>query len=131
MCRLENVESKFSANIKVVQEDKGWPMQLLAVACLAVAAKMEETRVPVLIDLQIKEPKFVFRPKTVQRMELLVMATLRWRLRSVTPFDFAQLFIAKLSSSCSASSTKWGTNHIASRVSDVIIRTCSGMVCNL
>ncbi|KAF7809938.1 Cyclin-D1-1 [Senna tora] len=105
--------------------DRGWPMQLLAVACVAVAAKMEERRVPLLLDLQTMEPRrrVLFKPKTVQRMELLVMATLRWRLRCVTPFDFAPLFVAKLSSSSSAS-IKTTLNHIISRVSHVINRTC-------
>ncbi|XP_054810643.1 cyclin-D1-1-like isoform X2 [Prosopis cineraria] len=100
-------------------QDEAWPLQLAAVACLSIAAKMEETRVPLLLDLQMIESRFVFEPKTVQRMELLVMAALRWRLRIVTPFDFAHLFIAKAKLSCSASC------HInISLVSDVIIRTC-------
>lgn len=30
-----------------------WMMQLLAVACLSLAAKMEETEVPVSLDLQV------------------------------------------------------------------------------
>ncbi|KAK7386353.1 hypothetical protein VNO78_26534 [Psophocarpus tetragonolobus] len=102
-------------------QDKSWPLALLSVACLALAAKMEETKVPLLLDLQLIESKFLFKPKTVQRMELLVMASLKWRLRSITPFDFAHLFIANLS--CSAST--WGDlSYIVSRVSDVIIRTC-------
>lgn len=29
-------------------------MQLLAVACLSLAAKMEETEVPLILDLQVK-----------------------------------------------------------------------------
>jgi cyclin D1/2/4 len=32
----------------------GWPLQLLSVACLSLAAKMEETEVPLLLDLQVK-----------------------------------------------------------------------------
>lgn len=31
----------------------GWPLQLLAVACLSLAAKMEERLVPSLLDLQV------------------------------------------------------------------------------
>ncbi|XP_028069137.1 cyclin-D4-1-like isoform X2 [Camellia sinensis] len=77
-------------------EGKRWLWQLLSVACLSLAAKMEETRAPLLLDLQVLEPKFMFEPKTVQRMELFVMAKLRWRLRVVTPFDFVDYFIAKL-----------------------------------
>lgn len=60
---------------------------------------MEEARVPHLLDLQIFEPGFVFEPRTVQRMELRVMAYLNWRLRSVTPFDYLHSFASKLPTS--------------------------------
>ncbi|XP_074589872.1 cyclin-D2-1-like [Curcuma longa] len=66
----------------------GWPMQLVSVACVSVAAKMEEVRVPSLLDLQILDPGYVFDPSTVRRMELLLMAAIGWRMRAVTPFDF-------------------------------------------
>ncbi|KAJ6808330.1 cyclin-D1-1-like [Iris pallida] len=68
----------------------GWPVQLLSVACVSVAAKMEETQVPLLPDLQVLAPRFVFEPRTVRRMELLLMSSLRWRMRPVTPFDFLE-----------------------------------------
>ncbi|XP_023552812.1 cyclin-D2-1-like [Cucurbita pepo subsp. pepo] len=80
----------------------GWPFQLLAVACLSLAAKMEEPLVPLLLDLQIFEPKYVFDPKTVQRMELRVLSILNWRLRVVTPFDFLHHFISDLPPSSAA-----------------------------
>ena len=35
------------------QRDKPWMTQLTAVACLSLAAKMEETQVPILLDLQV------------------------------------------------------------------------------
>ncbi|KAG5543802.1 hypothetical protein RHGRI_016528 [Rhododendron griersonianum] len=63
-------------------EGKAWMMQLLAVACLSIAAKMEETEVPLSLDLQ--------------RMELLVMSTLKWRMKSVTPFSFIDHFLRKI-----------------------------------
>ncbi|MED6134000.1 hypothetical protein PIB30_033423 [Stylosanthes scabra] len=108
---------------RTLKQDKAWPMQLLSVACLSLAAKMEESKVPLLLDLQIVESRFLFKPKTVQRMELLVMATLKWRLRVIAkPFDFAHLFIAGLS--YSASTLLGDLNYVASRVSDVIIKTC-------
>eukprot|EP00257_Ricinus_communis_P006626 XP_002522147.2 cyclin-D4-1 [Ricinus communis] len=79
----------------------GWPLQLLSVACLSLAAKMEEMDVPLLLDLQVLEPGFIFEPKTIQRMELHVMSNLNWRLRSVTPFDYLDYFISRLpSNSC-------------------------------
>ncbi|XP_073121649.1 cyclin-D1-1-like [Henckelia pumila] len=79
--------------------ESGWPFQLLSVACLSLAAKMEEMYAPLLLHLQLFEPAYVFEPKTVQRMELCVMATLHWRLRSVTPFDYLHYFVSKLPSS--------------------------------
>ncbi|GKV53322.1 hypothetical protein SLEP1_g59855 [Rubroshorea leprosula] len=75
---------------------KAWTMQLLAVACLSLAAKMEETEVPLSLDLQVGESKFVFEARTIQRMELLVLSTLKWRMQAVTPFSFIDYFLYKL-----------------------------------
>ncbi|OVA03973.1 Cyclin [Macleaya cordata] len=100
----------------------GWPLQLLSVACLSLAAKMEEIKVPLLLDLQILEPRFVFEPRTVRRMELLVMSNLKWRLRSVTPFDFVDYFVSKLH--CFGSSRNNVIfSRIFSRASDLILNT--------
>ncbi|XP_061373929.1 cyclin-D4-1-like [Gastrolobium bilobum] len=101
----------------------GWAFQLLSVACLSLAAKMEEPQVPLLLDLQLFQPRFVFEPKTVQRMELRVMANLKWRLRSVTPFDYLDYFISKLPSSSSSSSDSESMNWFISTASDLILST--------
>lgn len=103
-----------------------WAFQLLSVACLSLAAKMEEPQVPLILDLQIFEPKFVFEPKTVQRMELWVMSILNWRLRAVTPFDFLHHFISDLPSSSAADGDD-GDGHDSHRLfsttSDLILST--------
>jgi cyclin D1/2/4 len=39
-----------------MQQEDGWAMQLLAVTCVSLAAKMEETLVPSLLDLQAISP---------------------------------------------------------------------------
>ncbi|XP_058096994.1 cyclin-D3-1-like isoform X2 [Magnolia sinica] len=75
---------------------KAWMMQLLAIACLSLAAKMEETEVPLSLDLQVGESKFVFEARTIQRMELLVLSTLKWRMQAVTPFSFIDYFLQKI-----------------------------------
>ncbi|GAB4861333.1 hypothetical protein Ancab_036494 [Ancistrocladus abbreviatus] len=75
---------------------KTWTVQLLAVACLSLAAKVDETDVPLSLDLQIGESKFIFEAKTIQRMELLVLSTLKWRMQSITPFSFLDYFLHKL-----------------------------------
>ncbi|XP_062199189.1 cyclin-D2-1-like isoform X2 [Phragmites australis] len=76
--------------------EDGWAMQLLAVTCLSLAAKMEETVVPSLLDLQVDGTRYVFEPRTIGRMELLVLMALNWRLRSVTPFTFIDFFACKV-----------------------------------
>lgn len=84
---------------------------------------MEERYVPLLLDLQIFEPKFVFEPQTVQRMELLVVANLNWRLRSVTPFDYIDYFVSKLPRSGSESDF---TRPVIAVSSDLILNTVRG-----
>lgn len=36
------------------QKDKPWMIQLVAVTCISLAAKVEETQVPLLLDLQVR-----------------------------------------------------------------------------
>ncbi|XP_062097798.1 cyclin-D3-1-like isoform X2 [Humulus lupulus] len=73
-----------------------WTAQLLAVTCLSLAAKMDETEVPLAQDLQMCDSKFVFEPITIRRMELLVLSTLKWRMQAVTPFSFLDYFLRKI-----------------------------------
>ncbi|XVF17506.1 hypothetical protein REPUB_Repub10bG0128700 [Reevesia pubescens] len=110
---------------RALPQGKGWPMQLLSLSCLSLAAKMEETTIPILLDLQIIKPRFLFKPKTVQRMELLVMKTLKWRLRTITPFDFVPYFIATIS--CINNSQQNSLCHLFSCASDLIISTCKAI----
>ncbi|XP_022775094.1 cyclin-D1-1-like isoform X2 [Durio zibethinus] len=110
---------------RALPQGKGWPMQLLSVSCLSLAAKMEETTVPFLLDFQIIKPRILFNPKTVQRMELLVMDTLKWRLRTITPFDFVHYFISTIS--CIKYSQQNSLCHLYSCASDIIISTCKAI----
>ncbi|KAI4327411.1 hypothetical protein L6164_019877 [Bauhinia variegata] len=82
------------------QRDKPWMTQLTAVACLSLAAKVEETQVPLLLDLQVEESKYVFEAKTIQRMELLVLSTLKWRMNLVTPISFFEHIVRRLGLKC-------------------------------
>lgn len=77
-------------------KDKPWMMQLAAVTCLSLAAKVEETDVPLLVDLQVEGTKYVFEAKTIQRMELLVLSGLKWRMSPVTPISFLDHIIRRL-----------------------------------
>ncbi|KAL3840440.1 hypothetical protein ACJIZ3_025031 [Penstemon smallii] len=75
-------------------DEKPWMIQLSAVACLSLAAKVEEIEVPLLVDLQVEDCKYVFESKTIQRMEVLVLSTLEWKMNPVTPLSFLD-FIAR------------------------------------
>ncbi|OQU89444.1 hypothetical protein SORBI_3002G190700 [Sorghum bicolor] len=92
-----NYMDRFLSLHRLPQEEDGWAMQLLAVTCLSLAAKMEETLVPSLLDLQVEgTSRYDFDPGTVGRMELIVLTALNWRLRSVTPFTFIDFFACKV-----------------------------------
>ncbi|KAE9607101.1 putative cyclin B3, G2/mitotic-specific [Lupinus albus] len=93
----------------------GWALQLMSVACLSLAAKMEEPLVPSLLDLQVEGPKYIFEPTTIRRMELLVLGVLDWRLRSITPFSFLGLFACKLDSAGTF------TGSLISRATQIIL----------
>ncbi|XP_066378660.1 cyclin-D3-1-like isoform X2 [Miscanthus floridulus] len=77
--------------------EKDWMTQLLTVACLSLAAKMEETIVLNPLDLQVVDAEYVFEPSTIHRMESLVFNTLSWRMQAVTPCSFIDYYLHKFS----------------------------------
>ncbi|XP_057468921.1 cyclin-D5-1-like [Actinidia eriantha] len=79
---------------RIIDSDKYWAIRLLSLACLSLAAKMEECRVPALSEFRVEE--YNFGSEGIQRMELLVLNTLEWKMSSVTPFAYLHHFIAKL-----------------------------------
>ncbi|XVE86846.1 hypothetical protein DITRI_Ditri18aG0068000 [Diplodiscus trichospermus] len=95
LCLSINYLDRF-LSVYDLPKGKTWTVQLLTVACLSIAAKMEETKVPPSVDLQVGEPKFVFEAKTIQRMELLVLSTLKWKMQVVTPCYFIDYFLSKI-----------------------------------
>ncbi|GMY11820.1 cyclin-D3-2 [Fagus crenata] len=90
-----NYFDRFASSL-TFKRDMPWMTQLAAVACLSLAAKVEETQVPLLLDLQVEESKYVFEAKTIQKMELLVLSTLQWRMNPVTPISFFYHIIRRL-----------------------------------
>ncbi|XP_060170490.1 cyclin-D3-3-like [Lycium barbarum] len=78
-------------------DEKPWMNQLVAITCLSLAVKVEETQVPLLLDLQMEQSsRYLFEPRTIQRMELLVLSTLKWKMNPVTPFSFLDYFSRRL-----------------------------------
>ncbi|XP_044491903.1 cyclin-D3-3-like [Mangifera indica] len=90
-----NYFDRFVSSFKF-QRDAPWMGQLTAVTCLSLAAKVEETQVPLLLDLQVEESKYVFEAKTIQKMEILVLSTLDWRMNPVTPISFFDFIVRRL-----------------------------------
>ncbi|EXC14631.1 hypothetical protein L484_008550 [Morus notabilis] len=95
ICLATNYLDRF-LSVYELPRGKAWTVQLLAVACLSLAAKMDETKVPQSVDLQVGDPKFLFEAKTIQRMELLVLSTLKWRMQAFTPFSFIDHFLSRI-----------------------------------
>ncbi|KAK1363728.1 Cyclin N-terminal domain-containing protein [Heracleum sosnowskyi] len=81
-----------------IDNDKVWAIRLLAVACLSLAAKMEERKVPLLTEYYVDE--YNFEGSMIQRMELLVLNALEWKLGLITPFEFIHYFITKFFGYC-------------------------------
>ncbi|KAL8540387.1 hypothetical protein ACS0TY_001843 [Phlomoides rotata] len=88
-----NYLDRFLLNFK---KDKRWMLQLVAVASLSLAAKVEETSVPLLLDLQVEDAEYLFEAKTIQRMELLILSSLKWRMNAVTPLSFLHHIVRRL-----------------------------------
>ncbi|KAH1082604.1 hypothetical protein J1N35_022365 [Gossypium stocksii] len=104
LCLSINYLDRF-LSVYELPRGKTWTVQLLAVACLSIAAKMEETKVPPSVDLQVGEPRFVFEAKTIYRMELLVLSTLKWRMLVITSCSFIDYFMSKICNDQCPSST--------------------------
>lgn len=79
---------------RVDREAMPWAAQLLSVACVSVAAKMEECQVPALSEFHAGG--YDFDSVSIRRMELLVLSTLGWRMGAVTPFDFLPCFSSRV-----------------------------------
>ena len=70
---------------------------------------------------QVDGLEYSFHDATIQRMELAVMSSLGWRLRSITPLAFAEKVI------CGFNYLSNHAKHMLSeRVSELIVGTLSG-----
>ncbi|KAF2303460.1 hypothetical protein GH714_018540 [Hevea brasiliensis] len=73
-----------------IPRGKPWILRLLVISCLSLAAKMKNAHFS-LSNFQ-REESFIFDMQTVNRMELLILDALNWRMRSITPFSFVHFF---------------------------------------
>ncbi|KAL5579274.1 hypothetical protein UlMin_011716 [Ulmus minor] len=86
-----NYMDRFISKQEILQE-KRWISRLLVVACLSLAAKMKNFPLS-LSDVQSEEG-LIFDGQRVHKMELLILDTLSWRMRSTTPFSFFDYFLS-------------------------------------
>ncbi|GMN50941.1 hypothetical protein TIFTF001_020087 [Ficus carica] len=75
-----------------IPQGKPWFSRLIVISCLSLAAKMKNFPFS-LSDIQSEEG-LIFDAHTVHKMELLVLDTLSWRMRSITPFSFFSFFMS-------------------------------------
>ncbi|KAL2460557.1 Cyclin-D4-1 [Abeliophyllum distichum] len=120
LCLSMNYFDRF-LSVHDLPQDKPWVVQLLAVSCLSLAAKVEETEVPLTVDLQVGEPKFMFQSKTIQRMELFVLSTLNWKMQAYTPCNFIDYFLQKFKND------ECPPRHLINRSIQVILSTIKGI----
>lgn len=70
-----------------LQNINGWPEQLLSVACLSLAAKMEETLVPSLLEFQVcfqfAEIQFTLENHDIFFIEFLLIQIIRLRVQNL------------------------------------------------
>ncbi|GAB2278786.1 hypothetical protein Dimus_013459 [Dionaea muscipula] len=92
-------------SVRDIPMDQTWSVQLLAVACFSIAVKVEEIDVPPSLELQVGEPRFRFEAKTIQRMELMILSTLNWKMCAVTPCSLIEYVVEKITDNNSVSST--------------------------
>ncbi|KAG5144777.1 hypothetical protein JHK84_030320 [Glycine max] len=101
-----------------IDESKPWAIRLLSVACLSLAAKMEEQNVPPLSEYPIED--YRFENKVIKNMELMILSTLDWKMGSATPFAYLHYFVGKFCPGSRPQSiiTK-AIEHIVAMIKDV------------
>ncbi|KAG4948387.1 hypothetical protein AAZX31_15G064000 [Glycine max] len=74
-----------------IPQGKPWFLRLVVISCLSLASKMKNTTLSFLV---IQKEGCYFKAQSIQRMELLILGALKWRMRSITPFSFLHFFIS-------------------------------------
>ncbi|KAK6152792.1 hypothetical protein DH2020_012431 [Rehmannia glutinosa] len=76
-----------------ISDGKLWTIRILSIACLSLAAKMEERKVRPLTEYYVEG--YNFQGIAIQKMELCVLNALEWRMCIVTPFTYLNYFATK------------------------------------
>ncbi|XP_057430856.1 putative cyclin-D6-1 isoform X2 [Lotus japonicus] len=70
---------------------KPWLLKLAVISSLSLASKMMNT--PISFSI-MQKAGCNFKAENIQRMELIILGALNWRMRSITPFPFLHFFIS-------------------------------------
>ncbi|KAK8698642.1 hypothetical protein V6N13_114753 [Hibiscus sabdariffa] len=115
-----NYLDRFLSSQAMPRQPKTWVLRLIAISCVSLAAKMNETQFS-LNDFQA-DGGFMFDAQTVERMEYVILGALKWRMRSITPFSFVSFFISffKLTD-------PWLTQALNARAVEIIFKSQSDL----
>ncbi|KAJ8451863.1 hypothetical protein Cgig2_007346 [Carnegiea gigantea] len=76
---------------------------------------------------KVGDPKFMFEAKTIQRMELLVLDTLNWKMNPVTPCSFLDYSLEKLSDSHNNNKSLSNITKVVNKSMQLILCTFRGI----
>ncbi|XXG63858.1 hypothetical protein AAC387_Pa05g1955 [Persea americana] len=80
---------------QIKKEGKPVMILLVTIACLFIATKIEKTAIPKSHDLQVGNEHLYFEARAIQRMELLMLNILKWRMQPITPFSLIHHILKK------------------------------------
>ena len=96
---------------------------------MSLAVKMEECKIPALSEFRVDD--YNFENGVIQRMEIMVLNTLEWRMSFVTPYAYLNYFISKFSDESRPKSLLYRTIGLISDTVrgkltgiDINVRTC-------
>ncbi|XP_072997923.1 putative cyclin-D7-1 [Typha latifolia] len=89
-CNAANYVDRF-LSMNSYMKWEGWMVELLSIACLSIASKLDEVNIPSLQDLQTVDLDHSFVVSSIMEMELTVVKALDWRLCCVTPHSYVDL----------------------------------------
>ncbi|EEF30818.1 cyclin d, putative [Ricinus communis] len=105
-------------------EWKNWMVELLSVACLSVASKFSEsTYAPSLLEIQMEDMDHTFQSITIQRMELMLLQALGWRLGSTTVYSYVELMMMMMVINNDFLKSHLRKDLIVARVTELILGT--------
>ncbi|CAN8308566.1 unnamed protein product [Cochlearia groenlandica] len=87
-----NYLDRFLSSQNTLQSKKPWILKLISLSCVSLSAKMRNTEILSINDLQVDCE--MFDSMVIERMEIVILGALKWRMRSVTPFSFFDFLLS-------------------------------------